>query len=228
MASLNYSSAEGDAYHAARHKEFFENPLLTRAMADFVRLTYFADVRPGQSVLEIGAGLGTNMLAIKEIAKVTAVEPSALAREHCKTLGIDALASLEELSAGATFDFVLLRHVIEHLQEPRKMLIDVKRLLAPNGKLIVAIPVEPIEAPPDPADLDHHLYSWTRQTIANLLWDCGYAKVETRLNYRNGRKVLLPVYRVFGARAYTAGLWGLGRIRGLSEIIAEARFPSTT
>ena len=223
MTTPNYSSAEGDAYHAARHKEFFENPLLTRAMADFVRLTYFADLKPGQRVLEIGAGLGTNLLGIKDIAKVTAVEPSKLAREHCQSLGIEALASLDELPKDTTFDYVLLRHVIEHVQDPRKMLLDAKPLLAPGGKLIVALPIEPIEAPPVPNDLDHHLYSWTRQTIHNLLRECGYREIETRLNYRNGRKLLLPVYRWFGAKAYARGLWALGRLRGLSEIVAEAK-----
>ena len=223
MSTPDYSSAEGDAYHAARHKEFFENPLLTKAMSEFVRLTHFADLRAGQSVLEIGAGLGTNLLAVKDIARVTAVEPSNIAREHCAKLGIQAFASIDEAPPGDTFDYVLLRHVLEHLSEPRKMLIEVKRLLAPDGKLIVALPIEPIKAPPDPAEIDHHLYSWTRQTIHNLLNDCGYRDIRTWLNYRNGRKVLLPVYRWFGIKAYAGALRSLGRLRGLCEIVAEGK-----
>ncbi len=222
MITPDYSSAEGDAYHASRHAEFFENPLLTRAMADFVRLTYFSELKSGQSVLEIGAGLGTNLLAIKDRAQVIAVEPSKLAREHCRSIGIEALASLEELPMGAMFDFVLLRHVIEHVEEPRKMLLAAKAFLAAEGKLIVALPIEPIEAAPNPNDIDHHLYSWTRQTIYNLLNDCEYRNIETRLNYRNGRKLLLPIYRVFGANAYAKALFVLGRLRGLSEIVVEA------
>src|SRR5258706_5893194 len=106
MTTPDYSSSEGDAYHAARHQEFFENPLLTRAMSDFVRLTYFADLKPGARVLEVGSGLGTNLLAIKDMAQVTAVEPAKLAREHSTKLGISTLASLEDLPAGATFDVV--------------------------------------------------------------------------------------------------------------------------
>ena len=222
MTTPDYSSAEGDAYHASRHKEFFDNPQLTRAMADFVRLTYFAGLKPGQSVLEIGAGLGTNLLAIKDRARVTAVEPSPLAREHCRTLGIEALASLDDLPKNATFDFVLLRHVIEHVEDPRAMLLATKPLLAPGGKLLVALPIEPIEAAPNPDDIDHHLYSWTRQTIYNLLNACDYRNIQTRLNYRNGRKLMLPIYRMFGASAYTRSLSMLGRLRGLSEIVAEA------
>jgi SAM-dependent methyltransferase len=222
MTTPDYSSAEGDAYHASRHKEFFENPLLTRAMADFVRLTYFADLKSGQSVLEIGAGLGTNLLAIKDIARVTAVEPSPLAREQCRLEGIAVLASLNDLPKNATFDFVLLRHVIEHVQDPRAMLLSAKPLLAPGGKLIVALPIEPIESAPSPGDIDYHLYSWTRQTIHNLLNDCGYRNISTRLNYRNGRKLLLPIYRAFGAKTYAKAMFVLGRIRGLSEIVVEA------
>src|SRR2546423_3852 len=119
MSTPDYSSAEGDAYHAARHKEFFENPLLTKAMSEFVRLTHFADLRAGQSVLEIGAGLGTNLLAIKDVARVTAIEPARLAREHCARLGVQTHASLDDLPQDARFDYVMLRHVLEHLQEPR-------------------------------------------------------------------------------------------------------------
>lgn len=223
MTTPDYSSAEGDAYHAGRHNEFFENPLLAKAMGDFVRITYFADLKPAQRVLEIGAGLGTNLLGIKDIAAVTAVEPSQLARDHCRSLGLEALASLDELPKGMAFDVVLLRHVIEHVQNPRKLLIEAMPLLAPGGKLIVALPIEPIEAAPNPQDIDHHLYSWTRQTIHNLLSDCGYRDIATRLNYRNGRKLLLPVYRLFGAKAYASALSALGRIRGLSEIVVEAK-----
>ena len=223
MPTLDYSSAEGDRYHAGRHKEFFDNPLLARAMADFVRITYFAALKPGQSVLEIGSGLGTNLLSIKDTASVTAVEPSKLARDHSNSQGIKTLASLTELPPGATFDFILLRHVIEHLPEPQKMLLNVRPLLAPGGTLIVALPIEPATAPPDPGDIDHHLYSWTRQTISNLLRESGYAQVSTRLNYRNGRKLLMPVYKMCGAKMYVRSLQCLGRLRGLSEIVAEAK-----
>jgi SAM-dependent methyltransferase len=223
MSQVDYASAEGDAYHAARHKEFLENPTLTRAMAEFVRRTYFADLLPGQRVLEIGAGLGTNLLAIKALAHVSAIEPSAFARGECTKQGLAAFARPEDLPPDARFDRVLLRHVIEHVREPRALLLQAKALLAPDGKLLVAVPIEPIKAAPSPHDLDHHLYSWTRQTLQNLLCDCGFTRVETRLNYRNGRRLLLPVYRMFGGAAYTRALALFGRLRGLCEIVAEAR-----
>lgn len=220
---MDYSSAEGDAYHAERHKEFFDDPMLARAMSDFVRATYFANLKQGQSVLEIGSGLGTNLLSIKDFATVTAVEPAKLARDHSNAQGIRTLASLGEIAPDSKFDFVLLRHIIEHLPDPRKMLLDAQKFLAPAGTLIVALPIESATDQPDPADIDHHLYSWTRQTIANLLLECGYRDVQTRLNYRNGRKLFMPIYKMFGAAAYTRSLKILGRARGLSEIVVEAR-----
>lgn len=222
MSQLDYSSAEGDAYHAQRHREFLDDPLLTRAMSEFVRHTYFSDLKAGQRVLEIGAGLGTNLLAIKDFAKVTAVEPSAFAREQCRKQSIEAHASLDELNADERFDVVLLRHVIEHVPEPRALLIQAKSRIASGGKLIVAVPIEPIKPPPSPNDADYHLYSWTRQTLHNLLVDCGYNNVATRLNYRNGRRLLLPVYKMFGGSVYTRALQTFGWVRGLCEIIAEA------
>ncbi|MEI6232241.1 MAG: class I SAM-dependent methyltransferase [Planctomycetota bacterium] len=224
MKTPDYSSAEGDAYHAERHKEFIENPLLVKSVSEFVRLTYFADLVPGARVLEIGAGLGTNLLAIKSIARVTAVEPSPLARDHCRSLGIEAVATLADIPANSKFDIVLLRHVLEHVEDPRRMMLDAKSHLDSGGKIIVGIPVESITAEPNPNDIDYHLYSWTRQTIHNLLNDCGFIHIKTRLNYRNGRKMLLPLYRFFGAGAYVRAMQVLGRVRGLCEIVVEAKF----
>ncbi len=40
------------------------------------------------------------------------------------------------------FDFVLLSHVLEHVPDPEEVLEDIKRLLKPKGKLIVAVPQE--------------------------------------------------------------------------------------
>ena len=101
--------------------------------------------------------------------------------------------------------------------------MEAKQRLAENGKLIVAVPIESIKAAPSPNDADHHLYSWTRQTLHNLLSNCGFSCIQTRLNYRNGRRLLLPIYKAFGGRAYTHALAVFGRLRGLCEIVAEAK-----
>jgi len=222
---IDYAGPQGDAYHRERHKEFIDSAELGEAWAAYLHLTYFPDIAKEAKFLEVGAGLGTNLLSLKDVADVYAVEPSKEAREHCSSKGIRTVASLEELPKGVSFDYVMLRHVLEHLPEPRKMLTDLQPFLAKDGKLIVALPVESPVAAPNGNDIDHHLYSWNRQTISNLLTDCGYRVVATRLNYRNGRRICLPLYRWFGARAYTAALRTLGWLRRYCEIVVIAVRP---
>jgi SAM-dependent methyltransferase len=219
---IDYAGPEGDAYHRERHKEFIESAELSEAWAAFVQLAYFPDIAPGVKFLEVGAGLGTNLLTLKNIADVYAVEPAKEARERCAASGIRTFASLSELPAAVRFDYVMLRHVLEHLPDPRKMLLEVQPLLANDGHLVVALPVESPRAEPNANDIDHHLYSWNRQTISNLLNDCGYRVVAARLNYRNGRRIFLPLYRWLGVRAYSAALRTLGWLRGYCEIVVVA------
>ena len=223
MALMDYASADGDAYHRERHKEFLESPTLTSAWSAFIHRVYFHDLPHGAVLLEVGAGLGTNLLSIKERADVYAVEPSAAAREECARHGLRAFAKLTDLPAGLRFDCILIRHVLEHVQDPRAMLQEVQPLLKPSGQLIVALPSEPPFAAPDPGDIDHHLYSWNRQTIANLLSDCGYTVVAARLNWRNGRRLFLPLYSIFGIGAYAFALRTLGWVRRYCEIIVVAK-----
>jgi SAM-dependent methyltransferase len=223
--AIDYAGPQGDAYHRERHQEFIESAELSQAWAAYLELTYFPRIEKGAKFLEVGAGLGTNLLSLKNTADVYAVEPSPEARERCASHGIRTFAALQELPAGMRFDYVMLRHVLEHLSEPKKMLLELKPLLAPAGKLIVALPVESPIAPPQLNDIDHHLYSWSRQTISNLLTDCGYRVVSTKLNYRNGRRIFLPLHRWFGPRAYAFALRTLGRLRGYCEIVVVANRP---
>ena len=38
------------------------------------------------------------------------------------------------------YDGIILRHVIEHLLNPRELLLKIKNLLKPNGKLYIEVP----------------------------------------------------------------------------------------
>src|ERR1700685_2466462 len=133
---IDYASPQGDAYHRKRHKEFIDSAELSEAWAAYLRLTYFPGIANGAKFLEVGAGLGTNLLNLTNVADVYAIEPSQEAREHCASHGIRTVASLQELPAAMAFDYVMLRHVLEHVPEPKKMLLDLRPLLSPSGQMI--------------------------------------------------------------------------------------------
>ncbi|HBA83379.1 MAG TPA: SAM-dependent methyltransferase [Verrucomicrobia bacterium] len=108
--------------------------------------TRFAD---GANVLEAGCGVGaqTEILVRRSPgARFTSVDISneslALARERIQRLGCDQVvfqqASLYALPFGdSSFDHVFVCFVLEHLDDPSKALLELKRVLKPGGTLTV-------------------------------------------------------------------------------------------
>jgi SAM-dependent methyltransferase len=219
---IDYSGPEGDTYHQERHKEIFGNQALLSAWGAYAHHTYVPGLEQRHALLEIGAGTGINLMHMKNIANVYAVEPAEFAREHCRSLGINAFPALEELPEDIRFDYILMRHVLEHVPEPLGQLQSIKNFLKPGGSLVLVLPVEPQVPSYDTSDMDHHLYCWNIQTLGNLLRLAEYNLESGRINYYNGRQIFLRVFDMFGVAAYAKCMSLLGRLTSSSEIIVSA------
>jgi ubiquinone/menaquinone biosynthesis C-methylase UbiE len=94
-------------------------------------------------VLEIGAGTGANFQYYPKGAQVVAIEPDPYMLERARRRAKDAAADIdlrqvlaEELPfPDASFDFVIDTLVLCSVRDPRKVLIEVKRVLKPGGEL---------------------------------------------------------------------------------------------
>ena len=134
---------------------------------------------PGK-ILEIGSAAGFFLKVMAEKGwQTTGVEISALmvdyARKHLKLPDI-RLGNLEEQNfAPASFDAIALWDVIEHLEAPRWMLTQVRKLLKDDGILIIETQnVESIFAKLMGKSWHHykhteHLWHFSPQTITSLL-----------------------------------------------------------
>jgi 2-polyprenyl-3-methyl-5-hydroxy-6-metoxy-1,4-benzoquinol methylase len=95
-------------------------------------------------ILDVGCSIGLFLkLANDRGWKGVGVEFSELARRHAvEELGLDVIDTpLEETDwPAASFDVVTLNSVIEHLNEPRRMLAEIRRLLKPGGALYIITP----------------------------------------------------------------------------------------
>ncbi len=105
------------------------------------------------NVLDIGTGDGYKLRRVieqanKEVSRVTALEPSPLYRQAEKELrrceqDVNIVnASLESFPPSRQFDTVLMFEVLEHVPvQKRAMFVNkVKRLLRPNGRVILSTP----------------------------------------------------------------------------------------
>ncbi|HEV7521484.1 MAG TPA: class I SAM-dependent methyltransferase [Candidatus Angelobacter sp.] len=103
--------------------------------------------KPGR-LLDVGTGIGQFLsLARTSYREVYGTEVSATAVAIAKEkYGLDLFhGTIEELARQKmTFDNITLFHVLEHVPDPKEMLETCHSLLAPGGRIVIAVPNEVI------------------------------------------------------------------------------------
>jgi 2-polyprenyl-3-methyl-5-hydroxy-6-metoxy-1,4-benzoquinol methylase len=91
-------------------------------------------------VLDIGCGTGDFLAeAKKKNWKAVGIEPSSKAKTIAREKGICLVETYEELE-DHYFDVITMWHVLEHVQDLDNQLQQLKRLLKPNGTIVIAVP----------------------------------------------------------------------------------------
>ncbi len=91
-------------------------------------------------ILDIGAGVGDFLAYVKQDGWQTiGVEPSQKAKEIAIKKGVDFVNKTSDLE-NYSFDVITMWHVLEHIPNLDDQIKELKRLLKPNGFLIVAVP----------------------------------------------------------------------------------------
>ena len=92
------------------------------------------------NLLDIGAGTGDFLLTAKQNGWNTiGVEPSEKAKGIAIGKGIQFSDSIEELESNS-FDVITMWHVLEHVPNLEIQIKELKRLVKPNGTIIIAVP----------------------------------------------------------------------------------------
>ncbi len=91
-------------------------------------------------ILDIGAGTGDFLSVAKTDGwETVGVEPSEKAKSIAKSKGVSFVDNTDELENNS-FDVISMWHVLEHVPNLDNQIKELKRLLKPNGTLIVAVP----------------------------------------------------------------------------------------
>ncbi|HIH32809.1 MAG TPA: class I SAM-dependent methyltransferase [Candidatus Diapherotrites archaeon] len=141
----DYKGIEGDYYEKAHFEGHKAQKFHYESREEF--LLELLDLEKKDNCLEIGCGSGVLSRKIQEKFRcwVTGTDISRSAIRHArkfqnknlefKVAGISKLPFKDE-----EFDAVVISHLIEHVENPGKALLEAKRVLKKNGKILIATP----------------------------------------------------------------------------------------
>jgi SAM-dependent methyltransferase len=158
------------------------------------RAMLLAAVRPRERVLDLGSGAGRFVAALREAgAEPVGVEIAAAALERAARVAPGADLRLLEADGSiplehASVDVVWCSEVLEHVADTAHLLLEVRRVLRPGGRLLVTVPfhgrvkgaliaLTRFDAHFDP--LGQHLRFYTRRSLAAALEATGFDRIHT-------------------------------------------------
>ena len=152
-------------------------------------------------MLDVGCGSGTLLGLMKQrgfdvMGVDTSEEAAVIAdRQHGVKVVVGSLKSVG--FEDASFDVVTLFHVLEHVTNPREVLLEARRLLKRNGRLVLQVPniqswqFRLFGAKWYGLDIPRHVIDYSKQSIRLLLEESGFATVRIRnFNLRDNAPAL--------------------------------------
>lgn len=181
-------------------------------------------VRGTDAVLEYGVGAGWNLAQLAAARRI-GFDVADFLRPDLEAQGIEFVADLAVLPP-ALADVVICHHALEHVLSPSQALADMRRVLRPEGRLLLWVPFEDERRHRrfERDEKNHHLYSWNVQTLGNLVEACGFRVVQAGLG-RYGWDRFAAAWAVrlgVGERGFLAFRALLQTLRPLREVHVAA------
>jgi len=133
----------------------------------------------GKRLLDIGCGDGSFLLAAREAGwDVVGTELNPVPGRDA---GLEVMESLDLVPPAVKFDCITMWHTLEHMRDIRNVMSNLARLLAPGGKLIVAVPdsggLQATIFGPKwlHADVPRHLYHFDAKALLHCLGTSGFS-----------------------------------------------------
>ncbi len=135
---------ESDDYisHTDGKRSLFEKLYHTvkqKALRDKIKLVQ--KFQPGKGeILDIGAGTGDFLVVAKQSGwNIMGIEPSQKAKNIAESKGMAFAENLAAIPSHSK-DVITMWHVLEHVPDVQAQISELKRILKPNGTLVVAVP----------------------------------------------------------------------------------------
>lgn len=210
-------SYDDDDYFVSRNRYVQQWEMFSRIFERLVeKIIRF---KPDGRLLDVGAGVGTLVDAANRRGfDACGVEVSPWASRFAREeKGLDVVAGLLE---GARFpegyfDVVTINHVLEHVENPVATLAEIRRILAPDGLLVIGVPnIGSIMAKLKGtrwASLrpEEHLWHFTPAKLRSLVQQAGFSEVYFESRDNHGASGWSP--RVLAVRMINAVAVATGR-----------------
>jgi SAM-dependent methyltransferase len=180
------------------------------AMRPALAARYYDALGEARRILDVGCGVGEfGRYKPAPDIEVYGVDVDAGALEHARRFEHALCIDLEREPLpyeDGSFDAVLARDVLEHLQDPGRMVREIHRVLRPGGVLIASVVV----ARPARVWADYtHVRGFTRRAAQLLFEDAGLAVERV---WRMGPVPLASRLRLLGVVPYLLSLPGLDQL----------------
>lgn len=180
-----------------------------------------------RSLLDVGCGTGDFLeIAKKNDWTVCGIEPNAQARSMANKKTGNAIFDVDKLLNfnASSFDVITLWHVLEHLPNLEEQIRILKKLLKPNGTLIIAVPNHKsydatyYKAYWAAFDVPRHLWHFNKQSISKLFQDVSMEIVKIKPMYFDAFYVsLLSEKYKSGKMSFFKGFW-IGLLSNLQSL----------
>lgn len=132
-------------------------------------------LKPGRA-LDIGAAAGRNTTVLKECGwQAFALEYDESGADLAKARGINVLRGDATMLPvpDDQFDLAISYDVLEHIDDDARVVEEIKRVLKPGGRVLIAVPADP-RLWSEHDDAVSHLRRYTRESLTKLFEDAGF------------------------------------------------------
>ena len=132
---------------------------------------------PNPRILDVGCGTGANLKMLAHYGEAEGVDISPQAVDFCRERGLDSvkLGAIEQLPyESASFELITALDVVEHLDDDVGGLREMRRVLHPDGRLLLFVPAFMfLWGVQD--DVSHHRRRYTLPQLLSAVEEAGFA-----------------------------------------------------
>jgi SAM-dependent methyltransferase len=223
MTSLASCPVPAGPANAHYNVEYFKWQSEIGRFGGWANLTKFSKyLRPEMRVLDFGCG-GGYLLANINCRDKLGIEVSQTARVEAEHQGIRVVASTAAVRDGWA-DLIISNHALEHCSHPLRELRQLFPKVIRGGMAVFVVPCESIRYRRRANDPNHHLYTWSPMSAANLFAEAGFHVLESKAYIHTWPPRFIPrLLRLGGRGLFEAGCrtYGAFTYLGLSPAVTS-------